>query len=452
MNRQASHYATLLVFATALIVALLCSLTFAQDPPREKPRLKDFGSSLKRLKWDQKQSAAVEDKRREVIANKSAADDVVRVETSLVVSDVLVLDQHGRPVQGLTRKDFVITEDGKPQQIGMLSLGDDAKVPRSIVLIIDYSCSQLPFLDSSIEAAKTLVAGLGPLDRMAVVTDDIELLVGFTTDKNKLKKKLDEVKRRTVFDPGILPDDFDRRIPFGRGFEYSALMAVLKEAFDDEDVRPIIIFQTDGGEASILKNPIVTPSIPPGLPSDWAAEGQANLARFQGYVSRNPREFSLADVYRAAEKSHATIYTVVPGFRLIGLSPEEQTAQTKAYLERRVSYLTVPMIRKRAEDRLKRMPVELVRNEAEARVKLQSALAVLSTVTGGWIDFFSQPDQAAGIYAHIFSDINRRYLIGYYPINKEHDGKRRKVNVEVRGHPEYVVMGRKAYLAPEPER
>jgi VWFA-related protein len=454
MNRQASHYA-ILVCTSALSLALLCSSAFAQDPPREKPKLKDFGSSLKRLKWDPKLNIAVEDKRREDKANNSGDDDVVRVETSLVVSDVLVLDQRGQPVLGLTAKDFVITEDGKPQQVGMLSLGDDPKVPRSIVLIIDYSCSQLPFLDASIEAAKTLVAGLGPLDRMAIVTDDIELLAGFTTDKNKLKKKLDEVKRRTVFDPGILPDySFDRRrrIPFGRGFEYSALMAVLREAFDDEDVRPIIIFQTDGMEASILKNPIVTPSIPPGLPSDWAAEGQANLARFQRFVSQSPREFSLADVYRAAEKSRATIYTVVPGFRLIGLSPEEQTAQLKAYHERQVSYLTVSMIRRRAEDRMKRMPVELIKNEAEVRIKLQSALAILSTVTGGWIDFFAQPDQAAGIYAHIFSDINRRYMIGYYPTNKEHDGKRRKVSVEVRGHPEYVVMGRKSYLAPEPEQ
>jgi VWFA-related protein len=441
---------TTLVFGLALSVAL-SAVALAQDIPREKPKLKDFGSSLKRLKWDEKQKAAIDTKRPTDKTIGPPAEDVVRVETSLVVSDVLILDQHGRTVQGLTTKDFVLTEDGKPQKVSTVSLGDDATVPRSIVLIIDYSCSQLPFLTASIEAAKTLVAGLGPLDRMAIVTDDIELLVGFTNDKKKLTHKLDEVKRRTVFDPGLITDAFSR-MPHGRGFEYSALMAVLKEGFDDEDVRPVIIFQTDGGEVAILKNPIVTPSIPPGLPPDWTAEGQANLARFQKYLSRNPREFSLADIYKAAEKSRATIYTVVPGFRLIGLSPEEQTAQTKAYHDREVSYSTVPMVRKRAEDRMKRMPVEVLRYEAEMRVKLQSALAILSTITGGWIDFFAQPSQAAGIYSHILSDINQRYVIGYYPANKAHDGKRRKVSIEVRGHPEYVVMGRKSYFAPEPEK
>jgi hypothetical protein len=98
------------------------------------------------------------------------------------------------------------------------------------------------------------------------------------------------------------------------------------------------------------------------------------------------------------------------------------------------------------------MPIEALRYEAEQRVKLQSALALLSTITGGWIEFFDQPSQADDIYSRILSDINRRYIIGYYPTNKEHDGKRRKITVEVRGHPEYIVMGRKSYYASDAEQ
>ena len=41
-----------------------------------------------------------------------------------------------------------------------------------------------------------------------------------------------------------------------------------------------------------------------------------------------------------------------------------------------------------------------------------------------------------------------RYVVGFYPANKERDGKRRRVQVEVRGHPEYTVWGRKSYYAP----
>ena len=450
MTRRLYH-CQLKIVAILLGIAALCSSASPQTPTREKPKLKDFGSSLKRLKWDADRNVTVEIKSK-IRGITSLNDvDVVKVETSLVVNEVLVLDQRGQSVPGLTKSDFVVTEDGKRQQIAAFSIGDNANVPRTIVLIIDYSCSELSFLDASLAAAKDLVDRLDPLDRMAIVTDDIELLVSFTSDKHKLKRGLDKVKGRTVFDPGRFDAGLPTRIPFGRGFQYSALMAVLREAFDNEDLRPIIIFQTGGEEAFILKNPIVTPTVPPGVPLNLLAQTEDRLAAFQRYVERNPREFSLADVYRAAEQSRATIYTVVPGFRLIGLSPDEQLGQLRTLHQREISYLTHPSIRKREEDKLKRMPVATLRYEAEQRVRVQSALAILSTLTGGWIDFFAQPSEAAGIYSHILSDLNRRHLVGYYSTNKAHDGKRRKVRIEVHGHPEYTVMGRKSYLAPSPE-
>lgn len=441
MQKRRSPYFVPIV--ATLVLCLFSSHAVSQS--NKKPTLKDFGSSLKRLKWDPAQNAAVETKRKNTDSRNSNGEDVVRIETSLVVSDVIVLDRHGRSVQGLTSKDFIVTEDGRPQPVEMFSLGDNAAVSRSIVLIIDYSCTQLLFLKASIEAAKSLVDKLAPNDRMAIVTDDIELLANYTNNKKKLKEKLDDLIGRTRSTPDIFNDR--RPVPFGRGFQYSALMAVLKEAFDEEDVRPIIIFQTDGWEAHILRNPITIAPIPPGLPRDLDTEIRNHQKGFQKYQLRNPRDFSLNDVYKAAETSRATIYTLVPGFRLIGLPAEAQLVQYRAYIERAISS---PWLSARHRGHLIRYPDEAVRWEAEDRVKVQSALAVLSTITGGWIEFFDQPSQANEIYSRIFSDINRRYIVGYYPTNKEHDGKRRKISIDVRDHPEYVVIGRKAYYAPEP--
>ena len=440
----ARHSPHFLCCTSLLVLCLFAGQTFAQS--NERPKLKHFGSSLERLEWNAAQQATVESKRKTNQSKNSDADDVVRVETSLVVTDVLVLGQQGRPVQGLTAKDFVVTEEGKPQSVGMFSLGDNVAVPRSIVLIIDYSCIQLPYLLTSVAAARTLIGKLGPSDRMAIVTDDVELLVNYTNNKSKLNDGLDALLQRTRL-VRRSPLERSSHIPFGRGFQYSALMAVLKEAFDDEDVRPIIVFQTQGIEASILQNPILRPPIPNGLTPDLQQEMDRVAKHHQEFMRRNKREFSLNDVYKAAETSRATIYTVVPGVRLIGLSVDEQITQMRALNDRAMS---LPLVSKKSREQNQKLPRDILKWEAEDMLNLQSALAVLSTITGGWIEFLDQPSQAEVIYSRIFSDINRRYLVGYYPTNKDHDGKRRKISVEVRGHPEYLVMGRKAYYAPGP--
>src|SRR5712664_2510704 len=190
---------TKLSLSLALLVALGLGLflattlgSFAQSSGREKPKLKDFGSSLKKLKWDPQKNETAESNDGDQNRN-SEEGDVVRIETALVASDLLVVDKLGRTVQGLKESDFAISEDGAPQQVGHFLLGDNASLPRSIVLIIDYSGSQFPYIKNSVDAAKILVDKLGPLDRMAIVTDDVEMLVDFTNDKRNLKKKLDSV-------------------------------------------------------------------------------------------------------------------------------------------------------------------------------------------------------------------------------------------------------------------
>jgi VWFA-related protein len=341
---------------------------------------------------------------------------------------VLVLDPKGHVIRGLAREDFLITEDGRAQEVGVFALGDSANVPRSIVLIIDYSGSMRPFIENSVEAAKLLVNQLNPRDRIALVTDDVELLVDFTRDKALLRRRLDGLKRKAT--DGEL----------GRSLQYSALMVTLREMFDEEDTRPIIIFQTDGDQLLSLRDapapPRVRRAFPPPPPPD--------LMKQRPLPRPGPRaEFSIADVFKEAERSRATVYTVVPGVQLIGLKPGEEAVKRQLLSDLLDDFYGRASFSPEGRDELlsfmlKEMPPQ------------QTALYGLSKLSGGWTSFLEEPSRAAGIYANIFSDMGSRYVLGFYPTNKERDGKRRRVQVEVRGHPEYTVLGRKSYYAPGP--
>jgi VWFA-related protein len=444
----------LLIVGVTLSTGMFRAVAMGQATVQEKRKLKDFGSSLKRLKWDSKRNAAVPTTRPKARETKNDEVEVVRVDTTLVTCDVMVLDRNGRPVQGLTGEDFVVVEDGREQDVGLFSLGDDPKIPRSIVLVLDYSLNQSGFLVTSVEAAKTLVSRLGPLDRLAIVTDEIELLSDFETDKQKLKDKLDSLLKRPAFPQQRAwfpdPDAWMRR-----GAHFSALLATLNEAFDAQDQRPIIVFQANGNEISMMQNSILAhPPVPPdNLDGAERKEAEEHYQRIKRHVDRisNRRQFSLDDVYKAAEKSRATIYSIIPGYRLLGMPTDRQIRLAKLWTERyRLGWNAA---RRRTSKHL----ASPASHEwtwpwaVDCLVKEQGALATLAGMTGGWADFLEDPGQAEEIYSRILSDMNRRYIVGYYPTNKERDGKRRTVKVSVRAHPEYAVVGRKSYYAPNPD-
>ena len=442
---------------TRLVVAiflsfLLCSSAVICQKKDRNQRLKDFGQSLKRVQRDPVSQTAVEVT--PPTSNKEDEVDVIRIDTKLVTNVVLVLDRSGRNVAGLTAEDFVITEDGEQQKVTHFFLGDNQNVPRSIVLIIDYSGSQLPFIKTSVEAAKTLVDKLNARDLMAIVTDDVEAIQDFTHDKEQLKKKLDSLVEKATREGSVF--GFRKR-QLGHSAQYSALLATLNEAFHNEDERPIVVLQTDGDEAIRLRNPIITPALLPDLPERELPMAQKALRDQLKRLEQERQSYDLEDVYRTAERSRATIYTVVSGYRYIGLAPEEQLAQFEKESDVTDSRLLAQLAPQRRELVKGRMQIQTKGMSPANKLfligglsKMQSALAEVAPLTGGWTDFLEKASQADEIYSRIFSDINQRYIVGYYPTNKEFDGKRRNIKIEVLGHPDYQILGRKVYYAPGP--
>jgi VWFA-related protein len=139
----------------------------------------------------------------------------LRVTSSLVFLDVTVLDKNGRPVvNGLTRNDFTITEDKKPQRIfsfeapevhTMANAGDanrQGKTPVTIFVLdlLNSNFEDFAFIRYSVQ--KYLAAQpthlKSPAEMMVIGNESLELVQGYTQNKEDLLFALDHL-------PAVLP-------------------------------------------------------------------------------------------------------------------------------------------------------------------------------------------------------------------------------------------------------
>jgi hypothetical protein len=251
---------------------------------------------------------------------------------------------------------------------------------------------------------------------MAIVTDDVRMLVDFTSDRELLKQQLNDLKKSAL--SGTV----------GLSEQYDALMATLNELFSKEDVRPIVIFQTDGDQLESI-------------------QGMGQLMPYS-----LPRKYTYQNVLTATEKSRATIYSVISGVQFAGAPPDELLKRARLDWENREK-ATDYWLAAKGLPVTKSAPYtpsdEILKNTAAQWQRRQLALAGIAKYTGAWAEFLQRPDQADEIYTRILTDIDRRYIVGYYPTNRARDGKRRKVKIEVRNHPEYSVFGQRSYFARE---
>lgn len=94
-------------------------------------------------------------------------DDIIKVESRLVVVPVSVLDAKGEPVIGLQAQDFRLTEENRQQQIEQVSTAE--KVPLEIALLIDVSSSTNKIFELEKSAAAQFLQGvMRPEDRATI--------------------------------------------------------------------------------------------------------------------------------------------------------------------------------------------------------------------------------------------------------------------------------------------
>ena len=150
-------------------------------------------------------------------AQTQAQTPTFRVRTDLVTLDVAVTEGNGRPVTGLTAKDFTIYEDGRPQVVSVFRAIDVPVEPwatpwmgnvrqdvvtnqppagRLVAIIIDDAVlnGDQSIIRAARQAARAFIDDLGPADRATIVfARDSRRAQPFTSDRERLRAAVDQL-------------------------------------------------------------------------------------------------------------------------------------------------------------------------------------------------------------------------------------------------------------------
>ena len=121
--------------------------------------------------------------------------ETLKVNVDVVQLFFNVKDKHGALIPSLTKDDFDIYEDGKPQTIKYFKAESD--LPLTLGILIDSSGSQQRVLDMEKEVGGAFLENiLRPKDEAFVISFDVDvnLLQDFTNSVRNLKHALNEAK------------------------------------------------------------------------------------------------------------------------------------------------------------------------------------------------------------------------------------------------------------------
>ncbi|HWP43826.1 MAG TPA: VWA domain-containing protein [Blastocatellia bacterium] len=382
----------------------------------------------------------------QVRARQSQEDKPLRLKAELVELDVVVTDKAGRPVADLKKEDFVLLEDGKPQQISFFSLirptsptvverrdaPADAELPprlaarnlepgRFIFLILDpyhISRDSQPRLREAL--IKFIAEDVAPEDQLAIISTSGNLAVFQQVTKNKHMLSLainaflggkadyasaaaiDSVLAETANALGDLASTSLSDLPYKEHALRATLRTLVNVASGVSDV--------PGRKVAIL----VSEQLP---------------VRLEGGNSVFDNLFSeLQEVIAKSRQGGISFYTLDPR-GLVTALPGGNAAEARGGSMLGAS----------------RNVIEDPGASADRLLASRTGLRDLAAATGGFA-IVDETNLRAGL-KKVLADNEAFYMLGYYPENSAQDGKFRRVKIQVKDRPDLSVRSRRGYIA-----
>ena len=370
----------------------------------------------------------------------------IKIDTQLVVETVVVKDKDGKPVEGLTEKDFTVSEDNVPQTISVFRFerlsNATADMPAAAPAVTVPAEPTQP-----VQQAQPLQQG-GPAPNSAARAgssrfEDRRLMVLFFDMVNTFPP--DQLRAFVAADKFIRSEmksaDLFAIMTFQKG-----VVSMLQEFTDDKN---------------LLLN-ILAKLMYPDEDDDTDPVGAFGQSGSEFNLFNNDRQLSAlqtaATMLRAVNQQKSLVY-FSSGLRLNGLDNQAQLRATvNAAIRANVSFFPVD-----ARGLVAMAPLGDANRASPGGMGMfsgttatgmmanfqrsQDTLYALASDTGGKA-MLDNNDLGAGI-RQAQEAISSYYVIGYYPTNTTPDGKFRRIKITLKETPNAKLDYRQGYFAPK---
>ncbi len=338
-------------------------------------------------------------------------DEVIRVDTQLIDVPIVVTDKTGKPLLNLKKNNFVVYEDGKPQEVLEFSA---TNAPFEVALLLDTSGSTRSDLSLIQRAAANFIASLRPGDKVSVISYKTErdktqafavseVLNDLTDDRAKLKTALEAVKT-------------SNSTPY-----YDSLLQVAEKVFAepakaDFRGRRALVALTDGVDSTS------------GSEFDEAKEALEKAGIVSYFIEVNTRDFFednlLGDCQSATRFSTAQIRRYY------------RTYYRKTNVEKTFDFCKIGDFER----------LGISKGLYDLADKQMNDLAKTS---GGRVFPVADLSEARNAFKAVADEIGTKYSLGYYSSNGKRDGTYRQIKIELKGiSAGSQVRAREGYTAP----
>jgi VWFA-related protein len=380
-------------------------------------------------------------------AGPSAAAPTIKVETRVVLVDVVVSNHKGETIPNLRREDFNIEEDGKPQSLSAFDehsrhnatpvnlpalppnvyTNQQAVKPSDSVnvLLIDLLNTQPWFQQGVCTQAIKYLKTVPPGTRLAIFTlrtQQLRLVRGFTTDFSGLSVALDDKKS------GVIPESsWLNPTPSRLAAEMDGLKAMIMMQASPAAVDAVSVYL--GREADTRT----------GDRSELTLQAFEHLARYLSGIPARKNVVWFADTFPISFAPQGKVHTS---------RHQEHVQQTSDMLTAAQVAIYPVSARGLIYDGSYDVPLDPGETILHELAITQIAMETLAEETGGRA--FYNTNGLATAMAKAIDEGSHYYTLAYAPTNARTDGKYRRIEVKLSNR-DYKLSYRRGYYADKPE-